>query len=45
MSLVVCLSFATITYSVGANDVTGLEAFLEDEEPSIRLVKGFWELE
>jgi len=33
-----------ITYSVGADEVTGLEAPLEDEEPSVRLVKGFWEL-
>jgi len=29
---------------MGADDVVGLEAPLEDEEPSLRLVKGFWEL-
>jgi len=33
-----------ITYFVGADDVAGLRAPLKDEEPSIMLVKGFWEL-
>jgi len=33
-----------ITYSVGADEVAGLETPLVDEEPSVRLVKGFWEL-
>jgi len=40
VSFVVFLSFAMITYSVGADEVTDLEAPLEDEESSVRLVKG-----
>jgi len=43
VSFVVCLSFAMITYSVGADEVAGLEAPLEHEKPSVRLVEGFWE--
>jgi len=37
-------SFAVIIYSVGVDDVVGLEASLEDEESSIMLVEGFREL-
>jgi len=40
LSCVVCLSFAMITYSVGARVVVVSEAPLKDEEPSIRLVEG-----
>jgi len=43
VSFVVCLSFAIITYSVGADEVAGLEAHLEHEKLSVRLVEGFWE--
>jgi len=33
-----------ITFLVRADEIAGLDAPLEDEEPLIRLLKGLWEL-
>jgi len=41
LSYVVCLSFAMITYSMGADVVAVAGAPLDDEEPSFRLIEGF----